>query len=110
MAVLLLYLFVLRQILKTTGSKAPAIVNDPSLYRRLVRPVSRIIIWGPVAAIVTCVLLGAILEIILRGIFAIVVAITLLTVFYVSYRRHKTIRPKTYDSDSDMDGYASKRI
>ncbi|MBS1994017.1 MAG: hypothetical protein JSS83_26075 [Cyanobacteria bacterium SZAS LIN-3] len=107
---LAIFAVVLTQILKATGSKAPALVNDPSLYRRFVRPVGRIIVWSPGAAIITFIIVGAGLAIVSTGFIGIGLAAAILTISLLTYEKNKTIRPKTYDGDSDMDGYASKRI
>jgi len=56
-AVLVLFMCILEMILNAVKGGAPAIKNDRSIYRRFIRPAVRVMLWGPVAAIIVVLLL-----------------------------------------------------
>ena len=55
-AVLVLFACILEMILKAVHRSTPPIKNDHSIYRKFIRPIVRFILWGPVAAVATILL------------------------------------------------------
>jgi hypothetical protein len=59
-ALLVLFSCVLEMLIRAGRGETPVIENDRDFYRRVVRPIGRFLVWGPVAAFIVILLFGVV--------------------------------------------------